>query len=96
MKTYIAKFDWSKNEDIYVIINNKVLKTSIQKTRITDSNDSIKYDGVEAKTISGLKVEYLVFGEAIPQGESCVTHSMNWIDESDIFATREELISKIV
>ncbi len=46
MKTYTAKFDWSKNEDVYILNNNKIIKTSIIKTRITDEQDTNFFDGV--------------------------------------------------
>jgi hypothetical protein len=96
MKTYTAKFDRSKNEDVYVLHNNKVLKTKIVKTRITDGADTmvLVYPN-DIKTFSGLKVEYLILGEAIPQGENSVFQSTDWIEESNIFATKEELIAKI-
>jgi hypothetical protein len=96
MKTYTAKFDRSKNEDVYVISNNKILKTKIVKTRIIDGIDSMVliYPN-DYKTVSGLKVEYLILGEPIPQDENSVFQSMDWIEESNIFATKEELISKI-
>ncbi len=96
MKTYTAKFDWSKNEDVYVLCNNKILKTAILKTRITDQQDNNVFNGAKLEKVSGLKVEYLVYREAIPQaGCKSVMYSMDWIEESNIFATKEELIAKI-
>lgn len=96
MKTYTAKFDRSKNEDIYVVSNNKIIKTKIVKTRITDGADTmVLVHPNDIKTLSGLKVEYLILGEAIPQGENTVFQSMEWIEESNIFTTKEELIDSI-
>ncbi len=96
MKTYTAKFDRSKNEDVYVLHNNKILKTKIIKTRITDQEDYRAINVNNGNTISGLKVEYLVHGEIKSYGEgSSVMYSMDWIEESNIFATKEELIAKI-
>lgn len=96
MKTYTAKFDRSKNEDIYLFHNNKIIKTKIVKTRITDGADTmVLVHPNDRKTVSGLKVEYLILGEAIPQGENTVFQSMDWIEESKIFTTKEELIASI-
>jgi hypothetical protein len=95
MKTYTAKFDRSKKEYVYVLHNNKILKTKIVKTRITDQEDYGKINTNNVDMVSGLKVEYLIYGEAIPQGENSVIQSMDWIDESNVFATKEELIAKI-
>ena len=96
MKTYTAKFDRSKNEDVYVVSNNKIIKTKIVKTRITDGADTmVSVHPNDRKTVSGLKVEYLILGEPIPKGENSVFQSMDWIEESNVFATKEELISKI-
>lgn len=97
MKTYTAKFDHSKNEDVYVLHNNKILKTKIVKTRIIDQPDFIVMVGlgIEPEKVSGFKIEYLIYGEAIPQGENSIMQSLDWIEESNIFATKEELISKI-
>lgn len=95
MKTYTAKFDRSKNEDVYVLLNNKVLKTKIIKTRIIDQVDYIAINVNNGNLVSGLKIEYLVYGAAIPQGENSTMYSMDWIEESNVFATKEELIAKI-
>lgn len=96
MKTYTAKFDRSKNEDVYVLHNNKILKTKIIKTRITDQEDyKACNSSYKLETVSGFKIEYLIYGEAIPQGENSVMQSMDWIEESNVFSTKEELIAKI-
>lgn len=96
MKNYTAKFDRSKNEYVYVLSNNKIIKTKIVKTRITDGADTmVLVHPNDHKTVSGLKVEYLILGEAIPQSENTVFQSMDWVEESNVFATKEELIEKI-
>lgn len=96
MKTYTTKFDRSKNEDIYVMSNNKIIKTKIVKTRITDGADTmVLVHPNDRKIVSGLKVEYLILGEAIPQGENTVFQTMDWIEESNVFSSKEELIASI-
>lgn len=96
MKTYTTKFDRSKNEDIYVMSNNKIIKTKIVKTRITDAADTfVLVNPNDRKTISGLKVEYLILGELIQQGESTFFQTMEWIEESNVFSSKEELIASI-
>lgn len=95
MKTYTTKFDRSKNEDVYVLHNNKILKTKIIKTRVTDQNDYSEINTNGMVNISGLKVEYLILGEMIKYSECCFGEPMDWIEESNIFTTKEELISKI-
>ncbi|MBK7362759.1 MAG: hypothetical protein IPJ01_10725 [Micavibrio sp.] len=91
MKTYTAKFDRSKNEDVYVLLDGKILKTKILKTRITDQSDYI-HNGIAT---SGFKIEYLIGGEPRKITEQSVVQSMNWIEESNVFATKEGLIAKI-
>ena len=97
MKTYTAKFDRSKNEDVYVLSENKILKTKIIKTRISDQSDYVRVDTMknQVDTISGLKVEYLIGGEPKTIGENSVMQYMDWIEECNVFATKEELIAKI-
>jgi hypothetical protein len=96
MKTYTTKFDRSKNEDVYVLHNNKIVKTKIVKTRVTDGADTmVLVHPNDRKIVSGFKVEYLILGEAIPQGENTVFQSMDWIDESNVYSTKEELIANI-
>ena len=91
MKTYTAKFDRSNNEDVYVLLEGKILKTKILKTRITDQDDYFA-NGI-AK--SGFKIDYLIAGEPRKITENSVMQSMNWIEESNVFATKEGLIAKL-
>lgn len=95
MKTYTAKFDRSKNEDVYVLLDGKILKTKILKTRITDQADYGRINTNNVETVSGLKIEYLIGGEPKQIGTNSIIQSMNWIEEADVFYTKEELIFKI-
>lgn len=83
------------DQEIYVILNKKILKSKIEKIRI------IKYKPYQevlgsGKLIdhNGIKIEYLVINYDTMIG-SIRTSNYEWFDENDVYGTKDELIRAI-
>jgi hypothetical protein len=95
MKTYNIKYEI--NQEVYILTDNKIYQSKIQKIRVTESipwingNDHFKHmDGIEIKYLVVTSDEEYVDGD--PR-----SHRMgfNWYKQDDVFATKEELIQNI-
>lgn len=101
MKTYNVKH--CINQEVYILNNKSILKTKIEKIRITEQEPYNHPNGSpeqieDGKT--GISIEYLVFIESKPVDininiNSAVKIVFDWYKQRDVFAERDELISKI-
>ncbi len=100
MKTYNVKYD--VGQKVFVLLSKKAIETEIQKIRITEqcpanwvnapSNEM--QDGKD-----GISIEYLVqvdydSSNKIMNGQG--VFNFDWVNQRDIYLTKEELILHII
>ncbi len=95
MKTYTTKFNREENPDVWIFINKTAIKSKINKVRISDNPDNMVFNGIEYKKQSGFKIEYLISGESKQISSDSTITPMEWYEEKDVYATKEELIASI-
>jgi hypothetical protein len=80
------------NEEVYFIYNNKIIKQPIEKCKILVQPEFIEghLDGTFTEH-NGITIEYLFLIESIYPNR----YSNVWINQDDIYKTKEELINKI-
>ena len=100
MKSYDVKYEIGQK--VFVLLSKKAMETQIQKIRINEqqkgsavneTDENKKKDG-----ITGITIEYLV--QVDYQASQIIMQSsgmyyFDWVNQNDIFQTKEELISEI-
>jgi hypothetical protein len=88
MKSYDVKFEIG--QDVFTLMNKKILKSKIDKIRITEQRPcKIMKDNkwVNDKTV---KIEYLLLVE-----QNDRNLSYDYFDQDDVAASKEEILSKL-
>lgn len=91
MKNYDVKYEIG--QEIYIILNKTIIKSSIKKIRIIHDIDYI--DGKTLEKMSGITIEYLVITkeETYPSG-GC-SQAFDWHFQDEIYLDKDELFRKI-
>lgn len=99
MKSYDVKYDIGQM--VFVLLSKKAMETQIQKIRVIEQPPSNYINGTENQKKNGkdgITIEYLVqvdyrSDNMIMNGTG--VYNFDWIDQNDIFQTKEELIAQI-
>jgi hypothetical protein len=94
-RTYTTKYD--KGDYVWIIHDKSVLKTRIQKIRITDMGKHHRLVNPEKIEFhGGVFIEYLVEVNEEEYGEhGSVKCDLEWVNELDVYPTKEKLIESI-